>query len=73
MSRQTFMEIVCASIMVLFLFACMASLVGCTTPERWLTQEEDAALKEKCGEGQCVILPVDLYQQMIEALKGNRI
>lgn len=59
MSRVVFMEIVCT---VIGIIALVLLVAGCTTPERWLTQEEDAALKEKCGEGQCVILPTPLFQ-----------
>lgn len=49
--------------------ACLFTLTTCAQPEdRFLSLEEDQAMREQCEQG-CVIVPAPLFQQIIEALK----
>lgn len=44
-------------------------LAGCATQEdRFLTKEEDAHLREKCAETNCVIVPVPVWQEILKLL-----
>ena len=49
---------------------------GCATEDRYLTLQEDQAIREKCApheqQGGCVVIPAPLFKQIIEALKGGR-
>lgn len=56
--------------MKIIAIACLFTLATCANEERYLTLEEDQALREKCVSG-CVIVPTPLFQQIIEALKGR--
>lgn len=54
--------------------------MGCASPphsERWLTAEEDAALREKCEpHGGCVAVPVGVWErieQLLRRLSGTAI
>lgn len=57
--------------LLLIVVACL-SLVGCATEKRYLSQEEDAALREKCGTDGCSVIPKALYQQIIEYIKRSQ-
>lgn len=49
-------------------------LSACATPpdDRYLTKEEDTALREKCEATGCVVVPTPLFEQIVRALKGVR-
>lgn len=47
-------------------------LAGCAAPEeRFLTKEEDQALREKCAETNCVIVPVPVWQEILKLLSRH--
>ena len=56
----------------LLYLAAVLITASCATEERYLTLEEDQALQEKCEADGCVVVPIPLFKQIIEALKGQR-
>jgi hypothetical protein len=51
--------------------ALLAGISGCSTT-RYLSEEEDAAMREKCEATGCVAIPVPLYRQIIEYIQRSR-
>ncbi len=77
MTRHEFVIRGCMLLMAAFCLAAILSLVGCAAPapavkERYLTEAQDAEMKEKCVAG-CVVLPVPLWKQIVDRLSGTAI
>jgi len=51
-------------------------VAGCATPapvyERWLTEEEDAALRAQCEHAQCVMVPGEIWARVLQVLRGDK-
>ena len=46
-------------------------LSACATPyKHWLSEEEDRALREKCEDRACVLVPADLWETIKKALRA---
>lgn len=55
-----------AAIFALLLLASCAA----PPPERFLTQEQDDEFRARCEQTGCVVVPVPLWQRILEALKA---
>ena len=53
----------------LALLLLLALLVGCAQPERYLTQEQDAQMRENCESEGCVVVPEAVFQEMLRRLR----
>ena len=51
--------------------ALLAAMAGCSTT-RYLTEEEDQSMREKCEATGCVAIPVPLYRQILEFIQRSR-
>lgn len=51
--------------------ALLAAMAGCSTT-RYLSDEEDAAMREKCEATGCVAIPVPLYRQILEYIQRSK-
>lgn len=51
--------------------ALLFGMAGCASP-RYLSAEEDQAMREKCEATGCVAIPVPLYRQIIEYIQRSR-
>jgi hypothetical protein len=55
----------------LLLAAVLTLQPGCATPyQHWLTDEEDARLREQCEARACVMVPGDLWERIKAALQA---
>lgn len=58
--------------------ALLAGMAGCSTTfsakgeNRYLTEKEDAEMREKCEATGCVAIPVPLYRQIIEYIQRSK-
>ena len=52
------------------LLALALLLGGCAaTPERYLSQEEDARMRELCAAEGCVVIPDSVFQEMVRRMR----
>lgn len=45
-------------------------LASCATPGRYLTDEEDAALRKNCEPAGCVSVPVPIFEKIMQILRS---
>jgi len=77
MTRHEFVVKGCYLIMFMCLLAWLLSMTGCAspapvTPKRFLTEAQDAEMKEKCTDG-CAVIPGPIWQEILKALSVTRI
>ena len=48
----------------------VAVLGGCASQERWMSLEEDQAMKAECQEKGCVIVPNPIWHGIIRLLRS---
>jgi len=51
--------------------AIVTTLSGCASP-RYLSDEEDQAMRAKCEATGCVAIPVPLYRQILEYIQRSQ-
>lgn len=51
--------------------ALLAGMSGCSTT-RYLSEQEDAEMREKCEATGCVAIPVPLYRQILEYIQRSK-
>lgn len=51
-----------------FLLALIICLPGCST--RYLTEEEDAAIRDACGDAGCAVIPKPVFFQIMQKCQG---
>lgn len=45
-------------------------LGGCAAqPDRYLTQEQDAQMRENCEQDGCVVIPDSVFQEMVQRMQ----
>ena len=49
----------------------LAGMAGCSTT-RYLSEQEDAEMREKCEATGCVAIPVPLYRQILEYIQRSQ-
>lgn len=57
---------------ILLAFIIFVVMPGCApVPQRFLSQEQDTAMREQCEATGCVVVPVPLMQQILNRLRGQ--
>lgn len=51
--------------------ALLAGISGCAST-RYLSEQEDAEMREKCEATGCVAIPVPLYRQILEYIQRSQ-
>lgn len=47
-------------------------LAGCApAPQRFLTEEQDTAMREQCEATGCAVVPLPILQQLLQRLRGQ--
>jgi hypothetical protein len=44
-------------------------MTGCAQPERYLTAEQDAQMRQNCEQDGCVVIPETVFQEMVRRMR----